>query len=209
MNLELLEPHPNRVLADFRREHFDGLEILGKADKKAFFELCFREHLLERLAKSMLTARKKEQVPKQFVLAANLSLKLHGEHAFQAFDQVVRCGGLLNALDPAIASKHLDSHTAQVVLQCVGFNDKNSGFPLLGQPGRFSSGIPGTDPRGRPHERTLGLAHRTHLLRVNARRRLRWQLPVQIPQQHRLRQLGLRDPRQAQPPTLHQHDPHN
>jgi len=125
MDLELVEPHPRRVLEAFRQGDFDGLEILGQADEKAFFELCFREKLLEALAESMPTARKKEEVPKWFVLAANLSLKLHGEHAFHAFDRVVRCGGLLSALDPAIASKHLDRQQGQVALRCVGFNDKN------------------------------------------------------------------------------------
>lgn len=125
MDLELVEPHPRRVLDAFRQGDFDGLEILGQADEKAFFELCFREKLLDALAESMPTARKKEEVPKWFVLAANLSLKLHGEHAFYAFDRVVRCGGLLSALDPAIASKHLDRQQGQVALRCVGFNDKN------------------------------------------------------------------------------------
>jgi hypothetical protein len=125
MDLELVEPHPRRVLEAFRQGEFDGLEILGQADEKAFFELCFREQLLEGLAQSMPTARKKEEVPKWFVLAANLSLKLHGEHAFSAWERVVRCGGLLSALDPAIASKHLDRERREVVLRCVGFNDKN------------------------------------------------------------------------------------
>jgi hypothetical protein len=125
MDLELVEPHPRRVLEAFRGGEFDGLEILGQADEKAFFELCFREQLLEGLAESMPTARKKEEVPKWFVLAANLSLKLHGEHAFSAWERVVRCGGLLSALDPAIGTKHLDRERREVVLRCIGFNDKN------------------------------------------------------------------------------------
>lgn len=125
MNLELVEPHPRRVLEAFRRGEFDDLEVLGQADEKAFFELCFREQLLDALGAAMPTARKKEEVPRWFVLTANLTLKLHGEHAFHALERVVRCGGLLSALDPAIASKHLDPQRREVVLQCVGFNDKN------------------------------------------------------------------------------------
>ena len=74
----------------------------------------------------MPTARKKEEVPRWFVLAANLSLKLHGQHAFHAWERVVRCGGLLSALDPALASKHLDPQRQAVVLRCVGCNDKNA-----------------------------------------------------------------------------------
>lgn len=126
MDLELVEPHPHRVLEAFRRGEFDGLEIVGRADEKAFFELCLRERLLEGLAKAMPTARKKEEVPRWFILAANLSLRLHGEHAFLAWERVVRCGGLLSALEPAIASKHLDARSEAVLLHCVGFNDKNS-----------------------------------------------------------------------------------
>ena len=125
MDLALVEPHPRRVLEAFRRGEFDGLEIVGRADEQAFFELCFREQLLDALAQGMPTARKKEEVPRWFILAANLSLRLHGEHAFLAWERVVRCGGLLSALAPAIASKHLDPQSGAVRLQCVGFNDKN------------------------------------------------------------------------------------
>ena len=125
MNLELVEPHPHRVLEAFRRGEFDGLEILGQADEKAFFELGFRERMLQTLALDMPTPRKKEEVPRWLILAANLSLKLHGEHAFLAWERVVRCGGLLSALDPALAAKHLDPQSHEVLIQCVGFNLKN------------------------------------------------------------------------------------
>ncbi len=126
MDLALVEPHPRRVLEAFRRGEFDGLEIVGRADEQAFFELGFREQLLEALAEAMPTARKKEEVPRWFLLAANLSLRLHGEHAFLAWERVARCGGLLNALDPALASKHLDPQSGAVLLHCVGFNAKNT-----------------------------------------------------------------------------------
>jgi hypothetical protein len=126
MNLELVEPHPRLVLEAFRRGEFDGLEIIGRADEKAFFELGFREKLWEALAQDLPTERQKEEVPRWFVLLANLSLRLHGEHAFKAWERVVRCGGLVSALDPAIASKHLDPQTGAVVLKCVGFNAKNT-----------------------------------------------------------------------------------
>jgi hypothetical protein len=113
------------VLEAFRRGEFDHLEIIGEADEKEFFELCFQEKMLEALAKTMPTEREKEEVPKWFVLAGNLSLKLHLENSFHAFERVVRCGGLLAALPPEIASKHLDPATKQILLECRGFNDKN------------------------------------------------------------------------------------
>jgi len=113
------------VLAAFRAGDFDQIEIIGEADERDFFELCFKEKLLERLAAPMPTARKKQEIPPWFILAANLSLKLHQENSFLAFERVVRCGGLLSALIPAIASKYLDPQTKQILLQCAGFNDKN------------------------------------------------------------------------------------
>jgi hypothetical protein len=61
----------------------------------------------------MPTARKKEDVPRWFILGGNLSLKLHLENSFYAFERVVRCGGLLPALPSDIASKHLDPKTKQ------------------------------------------------------------------------------------------------
>lgn len=125
MNLEIIEHHPRRVLEAFRRGEFDQLEILGEADERDFFELCLREKILPALAEPMPSARKKEEVPGLFHLMANLSLKLHRENSFSAFERVVRYGGLLSALDPSVASKHLDAETQQWVLRCEGFNQKN------------------------------------------------------------------------------------
>src|SRR5271169_5546216 len=125
LDLNLVEHHPQRVLEAFRRGDFDQIEIVGEADEKEFFELCFKEKILEALAKEFPTARKKEEVPSWFLLAANLSLKLHLENSFRAFERVIRCGGLLGALPPEIASKHLDPQSQQILLECRGFNDKN------------------------------------------------------------------------------------
>ena len=126
MDLNIVEYHPQRVLEAFRRGEFDQIEIIGQADEKEFFELCFQEKILEALAQEMPTLRKKHEVPLWFVLAANLSLKLHLENSFLAFERVVRCGGLLGALPPEIATKHLDPQTQQMLLECRGFNAKNS-----------------------------------------------------------------------------------
>jgi hypothetical protein len=125
MNLSIVEYHPQSVLAAFRRGEFDGLEVIGQADERDFFQRCVQERILSRLADSMPTHRQKEEVPRWFILAANLSLKLHQENSFLAFERVVRCGGLLAALPPDLATKHLDPKTQQWALQCQGFNDKN------------------------------------------------------------------------------------
>ena len=126
MSLELIEPHPRRVLEAFRQGEFDEIEIIGREDEKAFFEQCFGEKLLDALAAEMPTERDKEEVPRWFILTANLSLRLHGQHAFHAWERVVRCGGLLSALPPELASKHLDPKSGQVLIHCTGFNAKNT-----------------------------------------------------------------------------------
>lgn len=77
LDLNLIEPHPQRVLEAFRRGEFEQIEIIGQADEQEFFELCFREKILEALAKEFPTHRKKAEVPSWFLLAGNLSLKLH------------------------------------------------------------------------------------------------------------------------------------
>jgi hypothetical protein len=126
MNLTIIEHHPQRVLEAFRRGEFDQIEIIGEADEKEFFELCFREKILEALVQTMPSVKKKEEVPSWFILAANLSLKLHLENSFYAFETVIRCGGLLSALPPALASKHLDPATQRLLISGQGFNDKNT-----------------------------------------------------------------------------------
>jgi len=125
MNLAFVEHQPQKVLQAFRRGEFDNIEVIGQADERDFFQLCFQERILEKLAQSMPTARKKEEVPRWFILASCLSLKLHQENSFLALERVVRCGGLLSALPPDLAAKHLDEQTRQWALHCQGFNQKN------------------------------------------------------------------------------------
>jgi hypothetical protein len=125
MDLDIIEYHPQRVLDAFREGQFDQIEIIGEADEKEFFERCFKEKILEALSKQMPTARKKQEVPLWFELAANLSLKLHLENSYSSFEEVVQCGGLLSAMPPEMASKHLDPKSKAIYIQCQGFNDKN------------------------------------------------------------------------------------
>jgi hypothetical protein len=125
MDLHIIEHHPQRVLDALRRGEFDALEIVGEADEREFFERLFREKLLAALAATMPGKRKKEEVPRWFILAGNLSLKLHQENSYLAFERVIRCGGLLSALPPELAGKRLDPKTQALLLYCRGFNDKN------------------------------------------------------------------------------------
>ncbi len=125
MDLHVIEHHPQRVLDALRRGEFDALEIIGEADERDFFERLFREKLLEKLAATMPGKPKKEEVPRWLILAGQLSLKLHQENSYLAFERVIRCGGLLSALPPDLASKHIDPQTQALLLSCKGFNEKN------------------------------------------------------------------------------------
>jgi len=125
MDLQIIEHHPQRVRDALRRGEFDAVKIVGKADEREFFELLFGGKLLEALAATMPSTRRKEEAPRWFILAAHLSLKLHQENSFLAFERVIRCGGLLSALPPELASKRLDPETKALLLRCQGFNDKN------------------------------------------------------------------------------------
>jgi hypothetical protein len=125
MDLQIIEHHPQWVRDALRRGEFDALEIVGEADEREFFELLFGEKMLEALAATMPSKRRKKEVPLWFILAGNLSLKLHQENSFQAFERVIRCGGLLSALPPDLASKRIDPETKALLLSCRGFNDKN------------------------------------------------------------------------------------
>jgi hypothetical protein len=121
-----LSPIPAACWRPFVGGEFDGLEIIAREDETAFFERGFRERLLDALAAQMPTQRDKEEVPRWFILTANLSLRLHGQHAIHAWPQVVRCGGLLSALPPELAEKHLAPQSDRVWLHCTGFNAKNT-----------------------------------------------------------------------------------
>jgi hypothetical protein len=125
-SLNLIEHHPQLVLEALRRGEFDQIEIVGEADEKEFFELGFKEKIFDALAQEMPTERKKEEVPRWFILVANLTLKLHLEYSYLAFERVVHCGGLLGALPPELAAKHLNTQTHEIRLDCKGFNQKNS-----------------------------------------------------------------------------------
>jgi hypothetical protein len=126
MNLQIIEHHPQQVREALKRGEFDALQIVGEADERAFFQLLFREKLLEALADTMPSDREKEEVPRWFILAGNLSLKLHQENSFLAFERIVRCGGLLSALPPELAEKRMDPKTQALLLHCQGFNRKNT-----------------------------------------------------------------------------------
>jgi len=90
--------------------------------------------MLEALAREMPTGRKKEEVPRWFVLAANLSLNLHLENSFLAFERVVRCGGLLSASIMPMVIKTHGRTTCARLRECVIDGLTQPDWPLRPSP---------------------------------------------------------------------------
>lgn len=92
----------------------------------AFFRYVVSTLLLERLAETYPWPRSKEEVPAWFYIAADMAMRLHGNHAFQGFPWVVSTGGMLAAFGPKLGAKQIDQETGQLRIECPGFNEKNA-----------------------------------------------------------------------------------
>ena len=113
------------MLEALNNGEFDYIEAASEVVETDFFRYIGAKSILEKLAETYPTPRKKEEVPVSFYLASNLSMRLHGEHAFHAYPMVVRVGGMLNALGPKAGRKVEHPDTGDVTVACEGFNHKN------------------------------------------------------------------------------------
>jgi Transposase DDE domain len=114
------------VLEALRRGEIDYLEHVGEAMEGDFFRQLINRQVLQRLADSYPTPRKKEEVPVWLHLASEFSLKLHGAQSHHAFPRILRVGGLIDALGPQLGGcKTTHPETGDVTLACPGFNCKN------------------------------------------------------------------------------------
>ena len=126
MDLLALEHDRPFVLEALRSGEIDYLEHVGEAVEGDFFRQLINRQVLQRLADSYPTPRKKEEVPIWLYLASELSLKLHGAQSHHAFPRVLRSGGLIDALGPELGGcKTTHPETGDVTLACPGFNQKN------------------------------------------------------------------------------------
>jgi Transposase DDE domain len=115
------------VLEALRRGEIDYLEHVGEAMEGDFFRQLIDRQVLQRLADSYPTPRKKEEVPVWLYLAGEISLKLHGAQSHHAFPRILRAGGLIDALGPQLGGcKTTHPETGDVTLSCPGFNCKNA-----------------------------------------------------------------------------------
>jgi len=126
--MDLVAFHYDRsfVLNALRNGDIDYLEHVSEAAEADLFRHLIRRQLIQRLAETYPTPRKKQEVPVWIYLASELTLKLHGSQSYHAFPRILRSGGLIEALGPELGGrKTLHPETGDVTLACPGFNDKN------------------------------------------------------------------------------------
>lgn len=125
MELVIFEQNKPLVLEALGEGEFDYIESASEVVETEFFRFIKATAILDTLAKTYPSPRKKEEVPLWFYVASNLSMRLHGVHSFHSFPLVVRSGGLLNVLGPKGAQKVTHPDTGDVTIACEGFNQKN------------------------------------------------------------------------------------
>lgn len=123
----IYEQNKSYVIEKFHNGHFDYIEVVQEVAQRDFFRyVSSSKSLLGQLAESYPWPRRKEEVPAWFYIAADMAMRLHGNHAFHGFPWVVKTGGLLGAFGPKLGTKHIDKENGQLRVECPGFNDKNA-----------------------------------------------------------------------------------
>ena len=113
------------VIQKFHNGHFDYIDVVQEVAQRDFFRYVASSLLLQRLAESYPWPRRKAEVPTWFYIAADMAMRLHGNHAFHGFPWVVSTGGLLAAFGPKLGTRHIDKKTGELRIECEGFNAKN------------------------------------------------------------------------------------
>jgi len=125
MDLVIFEENKPLVLQALGNGDFDYIESASEVYETDFFRFIKARTILDKLADTYPTPRKKEDVPLWFYISSNLSMRLHGVHSFNAFPMVVRSGGMLNAFGPKAGRKVIHPDNGDVTIACEGFNNKN------------------------------------------------------------------------------------
>jgi hypothetical protein len=125
MELVIFEENKPFVLEALQNGEFDYMEAASEVFEADFFRFIKARSFLDELSQSYPTPRKKQDVPFWFYVASNLSMRLHGVHAFDAFPMVVRAGGMLQAFGPQAGRKVVHPKTGDTTIVCEGFNQKN------------------------------------------------------------------------------------
>lgn len=126
VSLNAFEEDKQAVLDDLNRGDFDYVEVASRVTEARFFRELLEQGDLKRLARSYPTPRKKEEVPLWLYLASQLTLRLHGQHAYAAFPYILHCGGLRDALGPGqVQISEQEGGADKRRLRCEGYNQKN------------------------------------------------------------------------------------
>jgi len=120
------EQNRTYVIEQFHNGHFDYIDVVQEVAQRDFFRYVASTLLLERLAETYPWPRSKKEVPAWFYIAADMAMRLHGNHAFQGFPWIVSTGGMLTAFGPELGTKHIDRETGELRVECKGFNNKNA-----------------------------------------------------------------------------------
>ena len=120
----LFEENRTYVIEQFHNGHFDYIEAVQEVAQRDFFRYVAGHDLLDALAASYPWPREREGVPRWLYLAADMAMRLHGNHAFHGFPWVVRTGGLLAAFGERLGIRRIGAQ-GQLSVECPGFNDRN------------------------------------------------------------------------------------
>lgn len=125
MDLVIFEESKSLIWAALQEGEFDYMESASEVFETDFFRFIKAKSILSKLAETYPTPRKKEEVPLLFYVASDLSMRLHGVHAFNAYPMVVQAGGMLNIFGPPGGRKVTHPDTGELTVYCEGFNNKN------------------------------------------------------------------------------------
>jgi hypothetical protein len=105
MDLLAFEQDRPFVVKALRQGEIDYLEPVTEAVEADFFRQLIDRQILDRLAESYPTPRKKQEVPVWLYIASELSLKLNGSQGYHAYPRLLRSGGLIDALGPELGGR--------------------------------------------------------------------------------------------------------
>jgi hypothetical protein len=125
VDLVVFENNKPFVIDEFRQGRFDYVELASDVAETRFFQFLFGQQIVERLAEHFPTPRQRQHVPMWMYLSSQLTLRLHGQHAFHSYPLIIRSGGLIEALGPEVARRQVDPATGNMTLHCQGFNSRN------------------------------------------------------------------------------------
>ncbi len=134
MSVMMYEKNQGFVVEKLKEGEFDYIDSADEVFEADFFRFIQATNILKEISQSFPTPRKKEEVPLWFFIASSISMKLHGVNAFNQYQFVIRCGGMMTALGPEVGTKALNPSDGQLTIYCPGFNDKAGLFLPFLQP---------------------------------------------------------------------------